>query len=103
MSTLCLLEDVLKSLKNEFMDSVSAKDIARDARRGGIITGKVKGDIRDATDQRSANDHMYEHLCSQATEETMRKLCRIMKDAQGCGKMKSFGETLEAELDKVSI
>ena len=101
--TLYLLEDVLNSLENEFMDLVSAKEIAGNARREGIITRTVEGDIRDAKDQRSANDLMYEHLCSQATEETVRKLCRIMKNAKGCDNMKRFGKDLEAKLDVVSI
>ena len=85
------------------MDLVSAKEIAGNARKEGIITRTVGSHIRGAEDQRSANELMYEHLCSQATEETMRKLCRIMKNAKGCDNMKRFGKDLETKLDVVSI
>ena len=92
-----------KDFKNKFIASVSAKRIAFDARSEGIITQDVEDAIREEKDWRRCNDLMYEHLCLQATEETMRKLCRIMKNAKGCDKMNGFGKELEAELDKVSI
>ena len=84
------------------MNCVIAKAIAQEARREHIIPTTVETDIRNAKDHRSANDYLFEHLRSQATVEDLRKLCSIMKDTKGYRIMNGFGETLEAELDKVS-
>ena len=84
------------------MDCVIAEAIAREARREHIIPTTVETDILNAKDQRSANDYLFEHLHLQATVEDLRKLCNMMKDAEGYPIMNGFGETLEAELDKVS-
>ena len=101
MSYLCFAEDVLKSLLNDFKKNVVATAIASDARREGIIPERVKNRILHAETQDDANDCLFEHLCSQATLEDLRKLCSIMKKAKGYSNMIAFGETLQAELDKV--
>ena len=97
--TLCLL-DVLKQA--DFMNCVIAKAIAQEARREHIIPTTVETDIRNARDQTSANDYLFEHLRLQATVEDLRKLCSIMKDTEGYRIMNGFGKKLEAELDNVS-
>ena len=67
----------------------------------GIIPEKVKNEVLDARAKDDANDCLFEHLCSQATLADLRNLCSIMKEAKGYSKMIGFGETLQAELDKV--
>ena len=92
---------MLKSLRNDFKKNVDATAIAPDARRMGIIPERVKNRILHAETQDDANDCLFGHLCSQATLEDLRKLCGIMKEADGYSNMIAFGETLQAELDKV--
>ena len=94
---------VLKSLQDDFMNFVVAKVIAHKAVAKEIIPENVESDIVNAKDRSSANHYLFEHLRSQATVEDLRKLCSIMKGAKGNSKMNGFGETLEAELDKVSM
>ena len=101
MSYLCFAEDVLKTVINNFRRHVVATAIASDARREGIIPERVKNRILHAETQDDANDCLFEHLCSQATLEDLRKLCSIMKKADGYSNMNTFGETLQAEVDKV--
>ena len=97
----CFAEDVLKTLLNDFRRHVDATAIAPDARIQGIIPERVKKNILDATTQDDANLHLFQHLCSQARFKDLRKLCSIMKEADGHPNMIAFGETLQAELDKV--
>ena len=105
--TLSLSEDVpkrvLKSLRDGFMKCVVAKAIAHEAVAKEIIPENVESDIVKAKDDRSANHCMFRHLSSQATVEDLRKLCSIMKGAEGYSLMNGFGETLKAEVDKVSM
>ena len=101
--TLCLLGGVLKGLKSQFMKDVLAEEIAKDAESEGIITRTVKGYILGPKHTKSANEYLYEHLYSQAKIETMRKLCQIMEDAEGCDKMNDFSKVLNNNLDEVSI
>lgn len=98
----CLSEDVLKSLQSDFMSHVDAKAIASDARRGEIVPERVETEILHAKTKDVANDYLFQHLCSQATPEDLRKLCSIMEKAKGFSKMIAFGKALQAELEKVS-
>ena len=101
--TLSLSEKVLESLRDGFMKCVVAKAIAHEAVDKNIIPETVETDIVNAKDKSSANHYLFVHLRSQVTVEDLRKLCSIMKDAEGYRIMNGFGETLEAELDKVSM
>ena len=92
---------MLKSLLNDFKKNVDATAIARDACREGIIPERVKNRILHAEAQDDANDCLFGHLCSQATLEDLKRLCGILKEADGYSKMIAFGGTLQAELDKV--
>ena len=92
---------MLKAVISIFRRHVDAKAIAPDAYREGIIPERVKNRILHAETQDDANDCLFEHLCSQATLEDLRKLCSIMKKAKGYSNMIAFGRTLQAELDKV--
>ena len=94
---------MLKSLQSEFRRRVVAKAIAQEARGKHIIPACVETDILRAKERSSANYHLFEHLCSQVTVEDLRKLCSIMKDAEGYSLMNGFGNKLEDELDVVSI
>ena len=85
------------------MKYVVAKAIAHKAVDKKIIPETVETDIANAKDKSSANHYMFVHLRAQATVEDLKELCSIMKDAKGNSKMNGFGETLEAELDKVSM
>ena len=98
-----VLERVLESVQDGFMKCVVAKAIAHKAVDKAIIPETVETDIVNARDQSSANDYLFAHLRLQATVEDLRQLCNIMKGAKGNSKMNGFGETLEAELDKVSM
>ena len=100
-----MLERLLKSesLQDDFMKCVVAKTIAQEAVAKKIIPENVETDIIGAKDHSSANHYMFRHLRSQATVKDLRKLCSIMKDAEGNSLMNDFGGTLEAELDKVSM
>ena len=97
-----MLDRVLESFQDEFLNFVLAKAIAHKAVAKKIIPQTVETDILNAKDDSNANHYMFVHLRSQATVKDLRELSSIMKHATGNSKMIGFGETLEAELDKVS-
>ena len=68
---------------NNFRRQVDARVIAPDAFRNGIISERVKHKILHAETQDDANNYLFHHLCSQAIFEDIRKLCHIMKEADG--------------------
>ena len=88
MSNLLPSEDVLKTVLNNFRRRVDARVIAPNAFRNRIISERVKHKILHAEIQDDANDYMLEHLCSQAIFEDLRKLCHIMKEADGYSNMR---------------
>ena len=49
---------------------------------------------------KDANTILLKHLCQQATQSTLDKLCEIMISAKGYDRMIEFGRTLRT---KVSI
>ena len=91
---------MLKTLQGNWKD-VDAAAIALRAQSMRIIPEKVKNEILDAKTQDDATFYLFQHLCSQATLADLRKLCSILKEADGYSKMNTFGKTLQTELDKV--
>ena len=94
---------MLEALRDGFMKCVVAKAIAHEAVAKKIIPETVETDIVTARDRRSANHYLFVHLHTQATVESLKELCSIMKHAEGHSQMNGFGETLKAELDKVRV
>ena len=80
---------------------MDAKAVARQARSKKIIPEAVKTRINDSQSSDEANDILFEHLRSQATLEGLRRLCSIMKEAEGYEQMQKFGRKLEAKLEEV--
>ena len=90
-----------RRVHSDFKKHVNAKAIARDLRSEKIIPEAVETSIKTSQSSDEANDFLFEHLRSQATLENLRHLCSIMKDAEGYGKMQSFGKELQAKLEEV--
>ena len=97
------VEDILKDRKvhSDFKSHVNAKAIARDLRIEKIIPEAVETSIKTSQSSDEANNFLFEHLRSQAILEDLRRLCSIMEDAEGYGKMQRFGKELQAKLEEV--
>ena len=94
------IRTLLECVRGRFLTDVDAQHIASEACYQRIITEEHETSIREAKSKKKANEILYEHLCRQATKDTLEKLCRIMTEDEAYAKMREFGQMLQ---QKVSI
>ena len=90
---------LLKSVSGQLLADVDAKHIASEACHENIISKEYETSIRETKSTEKANEILYEHLCQQATKETLEQFCRIMTKDKAYARMRTFGQMLQ---DKVS-
>lgn len=95
-----IIGPLLKGVRDRFLTDVDAKRIASEARHKGIISKEHETSINEAKSKEKANEILFAHLCDQATQATLKKLCPIMTKDEAYAKMREFGQML---YEKVSI
>ena len=84
------------------MDDVVAKAIAMELHQRGIIAEAVRTRIERALSAREANGHLYDHLCSYATWESLELFCKVLmsEDNEGYTRMKELGAEMLQKLNE---
>lgn len=91
---------ILQRYRERFINEMLAKDIAMTLQQIGVISEEVAADIKNAESVKDANDTLYNHMQSQASENDFKLLYQVCSNKRGCSKMNAFGTDMARKLDQ---
>ena len=92
---------VVESFGDRFVKDVCSRDnLAFTAKiyRQKVILERLKNQIAAAADGETTNELLFEHLCRQATCESLSKLLAAMIEAKGHPTMNKLGREMKSAL-----
>ena len=92
------MEKFLQDFYDKFMMCADAKIVAAELRRRRVIPQPVEIKIKRALDTKTANGHLYDHLFSQGTDNTLRIVCDVFIQEEGYPRMNELGKKLKEKL-----
>jgi ankyrin repeat protein len=92
------VKSFMHSFLDTFMKAASAKEVASNLYRRKVIPEPVETEIERALDRKTANGHLYDHLYSQGTLETIQVVCDVFIKEEGYPRMNELGERMKREL-----
>ena len=92
---------IIEKYKDRFLVCIDARAIARRLEIEEVIPNRVSFKIENSAPD-DANDHLFLHLRSHASRETLHKLCDVMISMRGYPKMNELGRVMKDDLTTVS-
>ena len=65
-----------------------------------MISEEIAADIAHARSKTKANEVLYDHLRSQASEDDLKRLFQLCSKKKGYSVMNAFGEDMLVELER---
>ena len=91
---------ILEKHQDSFVSDMDAKEIAVTLQRKGVIPEEIATDIATARSKKKANEVLYNHLRSQASEDGLKRLFEVCSKEKGYSRMKGFGKNMLGELEQ---
>ena len=95
--------EFLKKYEREFFSVIKAKFSLRTLKRLGVITQDVMSHINAATNDKDAQEILYEHLANHANADTLMEYCEVIIAADGYPNMQSLGRKMKDELQPKEV
>ena len=92
------VKSFMQSFLGTFMKAASVKEVASNLHRRKVIPEPVKTEIERALDRKTANGHLYDHLYSQGTLETIQVVCDVFIKEEGYPRMNGLGRDMKENL-----
>ena len=91
---------LLEKYRELFISDMDAKEIALTLKQIGVIPEGIATDIANARSKKAANEVLYGHLFSQASEDGLKRLFEVCSEEKGYSKMNAFGKDMLEELEQ---
>ena len=91
---------ILEKHQERFISDIDAKEITGTLQRNGVISEEMAADIAHARSKTKANEVLYDHLRSQASEDDLKRLFQLCREKKGYSVMNAFGEDMLVELER---
>ena len=91
---------IIEKYKDRFLSHIDAHAIARKLEIKNVIPNRVSYEIKNSATE-DANDLLFLHLQSNASLETLHKLCDVMTSTSGYPNMNKLGSTMKKDLPLV--
>ena len=91
---------ILEKHQERFISDIDAKEIAGTLQWNGVISEEIAADIAHARSKTKANEVLYDHLRSQASEDDLKRLFQLCRKKKGYSVMNAFGEDMLGELEQ---
>ena len=92
---------ILEKHQERFISDMHAKDIAVTLQLKGVIPEEIATVIANAHSKKKANEALYGHLHSQASEDDLKCLFQLCSEEKGYSRMNAFGEDMLGELEQI--
>ena len=89
---------ILEKHQERFISDMDAKEMAGTLKEKRVIPPEIETDIANARSPMKANEVLYDHLQSQASEDDLKRLFQLCSERQGYSKMSTFGKHMLGEL-----
>ena len=89
---------ILEKHQERFISDMHVKDIAVTLQLKGVIPEEIAADIASARSKKKANEALYDHLHSQASEDDLKRLFQLCSEEKGYSRMSAFGKHMLGEL-----
>ena len=91
---------ILEKHQERFISDMDAKEMAGTLKQKRVIPPEIATDIANARSPMKANEVLYDHLQSQASEDDLKRLFQLCSERQGYSKMSTFGKHTLGELEQ---
>jgi hypothetical protein len=98
-----IITEILHEVEDQFLESVSAKDVADDLWHQRIIPESLKTKIHEAPDSKGACRLLYHHLLNQATLHTLLSTCEVFLAAEGYARMNELAQRIMGLLQSRNV
>ena len=92
---------LLEKHREHFIRDMDAKEIAVTLKQERVIPEGIATDIANARSKKKANEVLYDHLYSQASEDDLKRLFKLCSEEEGYSKMNAFGKDMLEELEQI--
>jgi ankyrin repeat protein len=92
-----IVESLLRKFNDVFIRDAGAKEVASELRRRRVIPQPVEIKIERTLNRKEANGHLYDHLFSQGTLETLQMVCDVFIKEEGYHRMNELGKMMKKE------
>ena len=92
---------LLRKHRERFIRDMDAKEIAVTLKQERVIPEGIATDIANARSKKKANEVLYDHLYSQASEDDLKRLFKLCSEEEGYSKMNAFGKDMLEELEQI--
>ena len=92
---------ILEKHQERFIGDMHARDIAVTLQLKGVIPEEIATDIANARSKKKANEALYDHLHSQASEDGLKRLFQLCSKIHGYSRMNAFGKDMMGELGQI--